>query len=81
MDKVARAEDPRVKEVNVRIAANHSSMLVMASDGTLSADIRPLVRLDVSVIVEEKVGASGVMRVAVGARICLLWPRVIGRKT
>ena len=54
VDKVARAEDPRVKEVNVRIAANHSSMLVMASDGTLSADIRPLVRLDVSVIVEEK---------------------------
>ena len=54
VDKVARAADPRVKEVNVRIAANHSSMLVMASDGTLSADIRPLVRLDVSVIVEEK---------------------------
>lgn len=54
VDKTARAADPRVKEVNVRVAANHSSMLVMASDGTLSADIRPLVRLDVSVIVEEK---------------------------
>ena len=27
-------------------------MLVMASDGTLAADIRPLVRFDVSVIVE-----------------------------
>ena len=36
-------------------------MLVMASDGTLSRH-SPLVRLDVSVIVEEKVGASGVMR-------------------
>lgn len=54
VDKTARAADPRVKEVNVRVAANHSSMLVMASDGTLSADIRPLVRLDVSVIVEKK---------------------------
>ena len=40
--------------MNVRIAGSHSSMLVMASDGTLSADIRPLVRLDVSVIVEDK---------------------------
>jgi TldD protein len=51
VDAVARAEDSRVKEVNVRISASHESMLVMASDGTLAADIRPLVRLDVSVIV------------------------------
>jgi TldD protein len=52
VDNVARAQDPRVKEVNVRISASHESMLVMASDGTLAADIRPLVRLDVSVIVQ-----------------------------
>lgn len=52
VDSVARAQDPRVKEVNVRISASHESMLVMASDGTLAADIRPLVRLDVSVIVQ-----------------------------
>ena len=52
IDKVARAVDPRVKEVNVRISANHDVMMVIASDGTLAADIRPLVRLDVSVIVE-----------------------------
>ena len=54
VDQTARAVDPRVKEVNVRIAASHSSMLVMASDGTFSADIRPLVRLDVSVIAEDQ---------------------------
>ncbi len=53
LDKLARAEDPRVKEVNVRVAANHEQLLVMASDGTLAADVRPLVRLDVSVIVEQ----------------------------
>lgn len=53
VDGVARAEDSRVKEVNVRISASHESMLVMASDGTLAADIRPLVRLDVSVIVQQ----------------------------
>ena len=52
VDQVARAQDPRVQEVNVRISGNHETMLVMASDGTLAADIRPLVRFDVSVIVE-----------------------------
>jgi TldD protein len=52
VDKVARGVDPRVKEVNVRISANHDVMMVLASDGTLGADVRPLVRLDVSVIVE-----------------------------
>ena len=53
VDAVARAEDSRVKEVNVRLAASHDSLLVVASDGTLAADVRPLVRLDVSVIVEK----------------------------
>lgn len=52
IDQVARSQDPKVKEVNVRISGNHETMLVMASDGTLAADIRPLVRFDVSVIVE-----------------------------
>ncbi|MEM9623967.1 MAG: metallopeptidase TldD-related protein, partial [Pseudomonadota bacterium] len=52
LDQVARQADPRVKEVNVRISANHDVMLVMASDGALGADVRPLVRLDISVIVE-----------------------------
>ena len=52
MDQIARGVDPRVKEVNVRISANQDVMLVMASDGTMGGDVRPLVRLDVSVIVE-----------------------------
>jgi TldD protein len=39
--------------VNVRLSASHEAVLVMASDGTLAADVRPLVRLDVSVIVEQ----------------------------
>ncbi len=53
VDLEARRQDPRVKEVNVRLSASHESVLVMASDGTLAADVRPLVRLDVSVIVEQ----------------------------
>ena len=52
VDRTARQIDPRVKEVNVRVSANHDVMMVMATDGTLAADVRPLVRLDVSVIVE-----------------------------
>jgi TldD protein len=53
VDAEARRTDPRVKEVNVRLGASHEAILVMASDGTLAADVRPLVRLDVSVIVEQ----------------------------
>ncbi len=53
VDAQARDADPRVKEVTVRLSASHDQMLVMASDGTLAADVRPLVRLDVSVIVEQ----------------------------
>ncbi|MEM7078653.1 MAG: metalloprotease TldD [Pseudomonadota bacterium] len=51
VDAAARAADVRVKEVNVRVSANQDVMLVLASDGTLAGDMRPLVRLDVSVIV------------------------------
>ena len=54
VDQAARAEDPRVKEVTVRLSASHESRLVVATDGTLGADMRPLVRMDVSVIVEHK---------------------------
>jgi TldD protein len=53
VDRAARAADHRVREVNVRISASHEMMMVMATDGTHAADTRPLVRLDVSVIVEQ----------------------------
>jgi TldD protein len=53
IDAEARRLDARVKEVSVRLSASHEAILVMASDGTLAADVRPLVRLDVSVIVEQ----------------------------
>lgn len=51
-DETARAEDPRVKEVSVSLAGGLDTVLVAASDGTFAADIRPLVRMNVSVIVE-----------------------------
>ena len=49
-DAFARALDPRVAEVTVRISLNHDTNLVVATDGTLCADVRPLARFDVSVI-------------------------------
>lgn len=52
IDRFARQLDPRVIQVNVSLAAEYETMLVMASDGHAAADVRPLVRLNVSVVVE-----------------------------
>ncbi|MBM4203025.1 MAG: metalloprotease TldD [Gammaproteobacteria bacterium] len=52
LDATARSIDVRVSQVTVRIAASHETILVLATDGTFAADRRPLVRLDVSVIVD-----------------------------
>lgn len=53
IDETVRAMDARVQQVNVTLAASHDLVLVAASDGTLTADERPLVRIGVSVIVEQ----------------------------
>lgn len=49
----ARRIDPRVKQAIVSLAGSHTVMLYVDSEGTLAADIRPLVRLNINVIVEE----------------------------
>ena len=63
IDAFARSLDSRVCEVSVRIALNRETNLVVATDGTFSADARPLARFDVSVVAERKGrrerGASG----------------------
>jgi len=53
LDAEARRQDPRVKEVMVSLAGVHEVMLVAVSDGTLAADVRPLVRCNVTAIVEQ----------------------------
>ncbi|MFN3713878.1 MAG: metalloprotease TldD [Alcanivoracaceae bacterium] len=50
LDQLARSLDPAVSEVTVSLSAVHDTVLVAASDGTLAADVRPLIRLNVSVI-------------------------------
>ncbi|NNE36985.1 MAG: metalloprotease TldD [Gammaproteobacteria bacterium] len=52
IDEMARKKDPRVKQVIATLAGEHTTVLIAAIDGTFTADIRPLVRLNVSVIVE-----------------------------
>ena len=49
----ARACDPRVSQVMASLAAVHDVVLVARSDGQMAADVRPLVRLNVTVIVEQ----------------------------
>ncbi len=54
LEGFARAADPRVVQVNAGLAGEYEVILVAGSDGRLAADIRPLVRCSISVIVEEK---------------------------
>jgi TldD protein len=53
IDREARALDSRVTQVMASLSATHETILVMASDGTLAADVRPLVRLNVALIMEQ----------------------------
>ena len=53
IDQATRALDPRIQQVTVSLAGVWDQVLVAAGDGSLSADIRPLVRFNVSVIVEQ----------------------------
>ena len=53
VDAHARQQDPRVQQVIVSLAAEFETMLIAASDGTFAGDIRPLIRMNVSVIVEQ----------------------------
>ncbi|HHF3826716.1 TPA: metalloprotease TldD [Haemophilus influenzae] len=53
VDRTARAEDHRVTKVSASLSSVYEEVLIMATDGTLAADIRPLVRLSISVLVEE----------------------------
>ncbi len=52
-DRAARAADPAVSQVIVSLAGSHETVLIAASDGTLAGDLRPLVRMNVNVIVEK----------------------------
>ena len=52
IEKMARGRDPRVRQVMAGVAAEHDVVMVVRSDGTIAADVRPLVRVSVTVIAE-----------------------------
>ena len=63
VERLAKARDPRVVQVMAGLAAEHDVVLVARADGTLAADVRPLIRLSVTVIAEQngrrEMGSSG----------------------
>ena len=63
VEKLARAADPRIVQVMAGLAGEFDVVLVARSDGVLAADVRPLIRMSVTVIAEQngrrEMGTSG----------------------
>jgi TldD protein len=63
VEKRARAKDPRIVQVMAGLGCEYDVVLVARADGTLAADVRPLIRLSLTVIAEQngrrEVGSSG----------------------
>jgi TldD protein len=63
VETMARAKDPRVSQVMAGLASEYDVVLIARADGTLAADVRPLVRLSVTVIAEQngrrEMGSAG----------------------
>jgi TldD protein len=63
VEQRARARDPRIVQVMAGLAAEHDVIMVARADGTRAADVRPLVRLSVTVIAESngrrEIGSGG----------------------
>lgn len=53
IDQAVRALDPRIQQVTVSLTGVWEHILIASSDGDLAADVRPLVRFNVSIIVEQ----------------------------
>ena len=53
IDAYARAKDPRVVQVSASIAGSHKHVTIVRPDGAVFEDVRPLVRVNVSVTMEK----------------------------
>jgi TldD protein len=53
VEQLARARDPRIVQVMAGLASEYDVILVARADGTVAADVRPLVRLSLTVIAEQ----------------------------
>ncbi|MBW2693807.1 MAG: metalloprotease TldD [Deltaproteobacteria bacterium] len=68
IDVYARGRDPRVKQVMASVVTQHQNILIAGSDGSLSADVRPLVRLNVQIVTEGAEGRREIGRQGMGGR-------------
>ena len=63
VENIARKKDPRVSQVMASLVGGYDVVLIFRSDGLMVADLRPLVRLSVTVVAESggrrEVGSSG----------------------
>ncbi len=53
IDGYLRSKDNRVRQVSVSLSGEHQSVMVLRADGRVATDFRPLVRLNISVTVED----------------------------
>ena len=53
IDAAARARDPRVAQVSVGLSGTWSVVEIVRPDGFVATDVRPLVRLNVQIVVEQ----------------------------
>lgn len=53
LDREARRLDPRITQVSISLVGVHDVVLMLSSDGNMTADVRPLVRMNISVLAEQ----------------------------
>lgn len=53
IDEIARSADPRVDQVHSSLSQLHRLMLVVNTDGTISADVKPVVQLNATVVMKD----------------------------
>ncbi|MBX9813292.1 MAG: metalloprotease TldD, partial [Sphingomonas sp.] len=75
IDAAARARDPRVAQVSVSLSGSWNVVEIVRADGFVATDIRPLVRLNVSIVVERN-GRRETGSFGIGGRY--LYDRVTG---
>ncbi len=72
VDKLARRYDPRIKNVLASVGSEHKLVMIVGSDGTLVADVQPLLRLQVTCIAEQD-GRRQVGSYGGGGRVPFEW--------
>lgn len=68
IDREARAIDPRVIQVNASLSGCYEVVMIVGLQGEMRADVRPLVSINVSVIVEDAQGRRESARCGGGGR-------------